>query len=287
MTSPRRAVPSLIALPLLVLLPLLILTACDNGSDGPTEPDPDPGDAAAAQAYRVEATLKIAFTDIQSRLNGSQAQLIGIDYALPGAGDVLEDLVEFSDRSVWAAGIVNDVGTVVRAYPDVILPVVGQSWGTRSEVDAALTEISLNLGPVRDLADIRSVIYTRTIGTATIEGVLFAAMDTDTLFTENVTFTGIDTVADQEFFALDRNGEILYTTSGGHVGEVFTNTATFSEDQVQVAELMIDPGNDTNTALLDFTGAPGGDGMRYVGWTQLQVIEDHIWVLAVTMVADE
>ncbi len=263
-----------------------MLTACDNG-DGPTESDPDPGDAAAAQAYRVEATLKIAFTDIQSRLNGSQAQLIGIDYAQPGAGDVLEDLVEFSDPSVWASGILNDAGTVVRAYPDEIQTIIGQSWATRSEVDAALTEISLNVGPVRDLMDIRSVYYTRTIGTATIEGVLLAAMDIDTLFTENVTFTGIDTVADQEFFALDYSGEILYTTSGSHVGELFIDPAVFSDDQVAVAEMMIDPGNDTNTALLDFTGAPGGDGMRYVGWTQLQVIEDHIWVLAVTMVADE
>jgi hypothetical protein len=230
----------------------------------------------------------VALDEIRIQMNVQQGELDSTSFISQTANDVLTSIVENSHGDIYASGITNTGGMVVNAQPEDFAGLAGTFWTDRPEIENALAEASLEIGAPLNVNSDLTALYTRTIyNLSSVHGVLFAMLDLDSLFIRNVEFAGIDTVAYREFFALDQNGTVLYSTIDGYSGSVFTNLGQFSADQVAVAESMVSPDSLQGSATLDLSDSPGGEGDRYLGWIHMRLVNDRFWVLAASLPVED
>ncbi|HEX04443.1 MAG TPA: hypothetical protein ENH10_04715 [Bacteroidetes bacterium] len=277
--------------PLLLLFLLLALfTGCEEEA-GITiiEPYEDPAVAMIAQAMVIEGSMLNDINIMRQSLFSAEAALESMDFALPGVDGVLEDHIVSMNDFIWGAGIINTGGQIIRAYPPEMESLVGTSWIDRPEVENALAESSLQFGEAFDLNGIHSALFTYSItrDELSVLGAVFSAIQLDALFQASMNFAGIHLVDDYEFFALEQTGEVLFNTAGGYLGDIFTDENSFSVEQAAVALSMVEGDSTQGSRVVDLTDAPGGEGLQYLGWVRLRLLQDRFWVLAVSSTVPE
>ncbi len=283
-----RCVKILIQISLPVTVLLMVIGCQEGTTPDIITPVDDPAEAMIAQAVLVEGTMLAALTDLQNQLNAGQSTLDSTRFLSQSASDVLTGVIDNTNGDVYATGLINTSGMIVNVQPDEFGDLVGTFWTNRPEVDDALAEPSLEIGAPLEVNLDWTVLYTRTVySLGAVHGVLFAMLDLDSLFTRNVEFAGIDTVADREFFALDQNGTILFSTIEGYSGSIFTDSQTYTEDQVSVAESMVSPDSLQGSSTLDLSNSPGGEGDRYLGWVHMPLVNSRFWVLAASLPVED
>lgn len=271
---------------LVVGLPITWL-GCGDDDNGPIEPVEDPGEQMIAQTVIIGGAVGSQLNEVRNPLNAAQAQLQPFNPQSTNAGDVIQGLVEFSDNKVWAAGLVNTSGVIENIFPSELDTLVGYDWSDLNSIQVSLQNGGLASGDVRVLGNTPSVLYARSVGMPEddegVQGIVFSAIDVDRLFEQALTFTRLDTIENSSFFALNDDGEIIYTQELGWFGINITDPLQVSEAVVDLAERMINTDETEGSDIYSADNAPGGSGMRVIGWIQMPLLNDRFWVMAATV----
>jgi|GEM_PF-2878040 len=246
-------------------------------------PEDNPGEILITQAELISFQVQGQVSPIRSKLNtfwGNSSPNEEI------ADSLLEKLVSTTSL-IWSAGLLDHEGQVLKVFPVTEDSLLGRSWYDIPQVHDALETPSLLTGTVdKNSIDRRSYNYYRSITEVDQPfGVLFCAINADSLISLSTGLAEIDEENQRGLFILEKSSKIIYDRSESYFGQAMNNPQSFSPNAVSLATMMTDPSSANGYLNYDGIDIPGGliDGHRHiVGWAICPMEGNTFWSIAIT-----